>query len=125
MPVAQQSRADPGIARWAQYDSAVLGLKEYWYPVARSRDVRQRRALTICGKKLLLGRRGGRVRALPIAGDIDSEPIPMQARWGILWLWLGAGAPVPLEDDVPAEFLNPGSRIYWRFSLREGNWRYA
>jgi phenylpropionate dioxygenase-like ring-hydroxylating dioxygenase large terminal subunit len=61
----------------------------------------------------------------PIAGKVMLRTFPVQERWGMIWLWPGSRPAGPLEADVPDEFLLPDSRVYARFGLRQGNWRYA
>ncbi|HEY7061826.1 MAG TPA: Rieske 2Fe-2S domain-containing protein [Chloroflexota bacterium] len=50
---------------WPRYDAAVLGFRNYWYPVLFARDLgRKPRSVTICGERIVLVRDGGRVYAL-------------------------------------------------------------
>src|SRR5438132_4389986 len=50
---------------WPRYDAAVLGFRNYWYPVLLSRQVRGRpRAITVCGERIVLVRDRGRLYAL-------------------------------------------------------------
>src|SRR5829696_8883155 len=58
------SRTDVG-ASFPRYSAAVLGFRNYWYPVMLGRDLRRRpRAVTLCGEKIVLVRDQGRVYAL-------------------------------------------------------------
>ncbi len=42
---------------------------------------------------------------------------------GIVWVWIGKGAPVPLEEDVPEEFLDPSVLIFTEVREWPVNWR--
>lgn len=42
---------------------------------------------------------------------------------GIVWVWIGDGQPVPLEEDIPEEFLNPDYLILTDTRLWRVNWR--
>lgn len=42
---------------------------------------------------------------------------------GILWVWVGNGAAVPLEEDVPEEFLDPKVLIFTEVRDWPVNWR--
>ena len=57
---------------WPSYEAAVLGYREYWYPVARSRKVREGRPLPVmvCGERVMLIREQGVVHALGLFGGV-------------------------------------------------------
>jgi nitrite reductase/ring-hydroxylating ferredoxin subunit len=63
---ASESASHESVRRnWPRYDAAALGLRNYWYPVLFSRQLRRRpRAVRLCGERLVLVRDGGRVYAL-------------------------------------------------------------
>ena len=42
---------------------------------------------------------------------------------GIAWVWMGDGDPVPLEEDVPEEFLDPNVHVLTEVQLWPINWR--
>jgi nitrite reductase/ring-hydroxylating ferredoxin subunit len=42
---------------------------------------------------------------------------------GIVWIWMGNGQPVPLEEDVPEEFLDPQILIITGVRVWPVNWR--
>lgn len=42
---------------------------------------------------------------------------------GMVWVWMGEGEPVPLEEDVPEEFLEPGTWILTAIRPWPINWR--
>jgi phenylpropionate dioxygenase-like ring-hydroxylating dioxygenase large terminal subunit len=121
------SREIPGTS-WPRYNAAVLGFREYWYPVMFSRQLRQRpRAISLCGDRLVLGRRGGRVRALAARGPeaASRRVYPAEERAGLIWVYAGDQPPPPVEADVPTELLGPNMVIEGMTQLRKGNWRYA
>ncbi len=60
-----------------------------------------------------------------VCGKVRVRTYPVAERAGLVFVWLGAGAPVPVEDDIPDEFLHPNSAIVGRLTVRQGNWRYA
>jgi phenylpropionate dioxygenase-like ring-hydroxylating dioxygenase large terminal subunit len=61
----------------------------------------------------------------PIRGTLCVRTFPAEERLGMIWVWTGDGDPVPLDDDLPEEFLDPAADIFWRQSDSPGNWRYA
>jgi hypothetical protein len=62
----------------------------------------------------------------PICGKAWARTYPVEERAGLVWIWMGDEAPsVPLEDDMPEDFLQPDAVIVGRISERKGNWRYA
>jgi phenylpropionate dioxygenase-like ring-hydroxylating dioxygenase large terminal subunit len=60
-----------------------------------------------------------------VCGRVRVRTYPIAERAGIVFLWMGKGPPVPVEDDMPDEFLRPDSVIVGRLTIRQGNWRYA
>lgn len=42
---------------------------------------------------------------------------------GIIWVWMGEGEPVPLEEDVPEELLDPHYLIFTAIRVWPINWR--
>ena len=71
-------------ATWPRYEAAVLGFKDYWYPVTWSKHVKEKRplAVTLCGERIMLIREEGRVFALhdrcPHRGVPLSHPLCSQ-----------------------------------------------
>src|SRR5262249_14470507 len=62
----------------------------------------------------------------PICGKVRVRTYPVEERAGLVWIWMGAEAPtVPLEADIPEEFLGPDTVVVGRITDRDGNWRYA
>ncbi len=163
-------------ATWPKYEAAVLGFRDYWYPVTWSRKVTTRPlAVTLLGEKLMLIREAGVVRALhdrcphrgvplshqmsgqefpgtwtccyhgwtfdlatgtlvaaitdgpdsPICGKVAVRTYPVEERLGLVWVWMGRGAPEPLAADVPEEILDPKAVVLGRITHRPGNWRFG
>jgi phenylpropionate dioxygenase-like ring-hydroxylating dioxygenase large terminal subunit len=66
---------------WPRYDAAVLGFRNYWYPVLASRQVgRKPRAVTLCGERIVLVRDGGRVYGLHNRCPHRGVPLSMGRR---------------------------------------------
>ena len=61
----------------------------------------------------------------PILGKVCLRTYPIEERCGLIFVWMGEGEPVPVEDDIPEEFLTDDARVYTRISSTSGNWRYA
>ena len=60
----------------------------------------------------------------PVVGKVRLRTFPVEERKGIVWIWMGRIAPVPLEDDVPRMLLRDGSVVHYRWKVVKGNWRY-
>ncbi|MBM3939724.1 MAG: Rieske 2Fe-2S domain-containing protein [SAR202 cluster bacterium] len=60
----------------------------------------------------------------PVVGKIRLRMYPVEERKGIVWIWMGKGAPAPLEDDVPHLLLREDTMVKSRHNLVYGNWRY-
>src|SRR5687767_14453686 len=53
------------LSSWPRYSAAVLGFRNYWYPVMLARELGKKpRAIKICGEKIALFKEAGRVFAL-------------------------------------------------------------
>jgi phenylpropionate dioxygenase-like ring-hydroxylating dioxygenase large terminal subunit len=61
----------------------------------------------------------------PVTRKACVRTFPCEERAGLVFVWMGEGKPVPVEDDVPAELLRPDARVYPHARLVEGNWRHA
>src|SRR5512132_1863284 len=76
---------------WPKYEAAVLGFRDYWYPVTWSRKVGARPiAVTVLGERIMLIRDKGRVRALndrcphrgvPLSHPMSSREFPGSSTW--------------------------------------------
>jgi phenylpropionate dioxygenase-like ring-hydroxylating dioxygenase large terminal subunit len=57
-------------------------------------------------------------------GKLHARVYPTEERLGLVFVWMGETAPVPLDEDLPAELLDPeltGAR-YLRVKVWEANW---
>lgn len=61
----------------------------------------------------------------PIVGKVSVRTYPVEERIGLIWIWMGEGQPVPVEEDIPEELLEPGVAMQFRITVQEGNWRFA
>ncbi len=158
-----------------RYEAAVLGFRNYWYPITWSRSVgRKPVRVRLLGDPIMLYRERGRVYAFydqcphrgiplsvgrqefagtwscryhgwtfdlesgiltaaltdgpdsPICGKVRARTYPAEDRAGLVWIWMGEGEPsVPVEADIPEEFLKPDAVVCGRITERPGNWRLA
>ena len=159
------------------YNEAVLGFKNYWYPVLRSKQVRRKPvSLTVMKELIVLMRTtSGEVRALTdecahrgtqlsagegcllkgtdtitcpyhgwtydlndgmcvavlpegpeseVPGKIRIRTYPVEERKGIIWIWMGKGDPVPVEDDIPDLIVRDDTIVKFRPLIQYGNWRW-
>ena len=60
-----------------------------------------------------------------VVGKVKLTRYPACERQGVVWVFVGAGEPPPLEADVYPEFLEPGALVGARVFLWKGNWRIA
>ncbi|MDE2765980.1 MAG: Rieske 2Fe-2S domain-containing protein, partial [Chloroflexota bacterium] len=60
----------------------------------------------------------------PVVGKVRIRTFPTEQRKGIVWVWMGRGAPVPLEEDVPYLLLRDDAMVKYRRRTVYGNWRY-
>ncbi len=110
---------------WPRYEAAVLGFRNYWYPVTWSRKVTPRPiAVTVLGEKMALVRDQGRVRARAF-GDVEVRTYPVEERVGVVWVYVGDGPPPPVEDDMPEGLTEPDAVVCARITSRPGNWRFG
>jgi phenylpropionate dioxygenase-like ring-hydroxylating dioxygenase large terminal subunit len=61
----------------------------------------------------------------PICGKVFVRTYPVHEHLGLIWLWMGDGDPVPFEDDVPEELLDPNAVVLGRITHRPGSWRFG
>jgi nitrite reductase/ring-hydroxylating ferredoxin subunit len=157
-----------------RYEAAVLGFRNYWYPVIWSRALgRKPVAIRLLGDQVMLLRDQGKVYGFtdqcphrgiplsvgrqewagtwscryhgwtfdlatgvlkaaltdgpdsPICGKVRVRTYPVEERAGLVWVYGGDGAPPPVEDDIPEQFLAPDTVVCGRITVQQGNWRYA
>jgi phenylpropionate dioxygenase-like ring-hydroxylating dioxygenase large terminal subunit len=100
-------------ATWPKYEAAVLGFKEYWYPVTWSKHVKEGKPtpITLCGERMMLIREQGRVFALhdrcPHRGVPLSHPLCSQEFQGT-WTCGYHGWTFSLEDGVLVAAITDG-----------------
>ncbi|MSQ25170.1 MAG: hypothetical protein EXR49_02685 [Dehalococcoidia bacterium] len=60
----------------------------------------------------------------PLAPKLRSKKYPTAEHRGIVFVWMGETEPVPLEEDLPWEFKDPGMRVtnYSRVKVWGTNW---
>jgi phenylpropionate dioxygenase-like ring-hydroxylating dioxygenase large terminal subunit len=61
----------------------------------------------------------------PICGKVRVKMYPVEERAGLVFVWMGEGPPVAVEQDISGELLEPDAVVVGRVTLRQGNWRYA
>jgi phenylpropionate dioxygenase-like ring-hydroxylating dioxygenase large terminal subunit len=61
----------------------------------------------------------------PVTRKACVRTFPAAERAGLVFLWMGEGKAVPVEDDVPAELMRQDARVYPHARIVEGNWRHA
>ncbi|MEE8519669.1 MAG: Rieske 2Fe-2S domain-containing protein [Dehalococcoidia bacterium] len=157
------------------YEAAEKGFPNYWYPVAISRQIKEKpTAIKFLGEAVAIMRRHGKAYAIAdecahrgtplsigknefpdtdtiacryhgwvydvtngmcvgalaegadsdVVGKIKVRSYPLEERRGIVWLWGGKGAPVPVEKDIPSLLLNSASLVKVRQGVKYGNWRW-
>jgi len=58
---------------------------------------------------------------------------PVEERLGLIWVYMGdaergdtgAFRPPPVETDIPEQLFQPDVMLLGRFTMQQGNWRYA
>src|SRR5690349_18538981 len=95
---------------WPRYAAAELGLRNYWYPVAWSRDVgRKPFALTLCGEPIMLLRERGKLHSL--ADQCPHRGIPLSVgrqEWAGTWSCRYHGWTFDLDSGVLRAALTDG-----------------
>src|SRR5262245_9312355 len=61
----------------------------------------------------------------PIVGKASVQTYPVEDQLGLIWIYMGAGKPPPLREDVPEELFDPKMIRCIRISEQAGNWRFA
>lgn len=59
----------------------------------------------------------------PVVGKVRVRTYPTEQRQGVVFVWMGQGAPVPLEEDIPALILREDAKVKVRYRQVYGNWR--
>jgi hypothetical protein len=120
---SQTSKGRLDWATWPRYEAAVLGFRNYWYPVTWSKHVgAEPSKVVLAGERVWLRREGGRV----VSGGQRSYPV--EERLGMVWLFLGEAGeagPPSVESDIPSELLAGDAVVVGRLTQRHGNWRFG
>ena len=58
-----------------------------------------------------------------VVGKVKVRTYPVEERKGLLWIWMGKMAPVPLEEDVPSLMLRDDTVVRAFYRVHYGNWR--
>ena len=60
----------------------------------------------------------------PFVPKLRNKAYPTRTKFGIVFVWMGETEPVPLEEDLPAEFFDADltGRRYMRTKVWEANW---
>ena len=160
------------------YDTAVLGFKNYWYPIFGAGEVGKKpRGIKVRGEEIVVmrGQKDGKVYALDnecfhrgtllsagrgcefkgtntitcgyhgwtwdletgmcvavlpegvdsrVPGKVKQRSYSIEERKGIVWIWMGDMAPVPLEEDMPNLMTRDDTIVKFRHNVKYGNWRW-
>ncbi len=49
---------------------------------------------------------------------------PVEERLGLIWIWMGQTAPVPVDEDIPNLLLDPKAVVKAFYRVKWGNWRF-
>ncbi len=61
----------------------------------------------------------------PMPGKLRAKTHPTETLKGVVFVWMGKGEPVPIEQDVPEEFFEPATLVFNWTSGWISNWRPA
>jgi phenylpropionate dioxygenase-like ring-hydroxylating dioxygenase large terminal subunit len=56
-------------------------------------------------------------------GRLALRSYPIEERFGIVWIFMGNGAPPPLAEDLPEDMLDDDAVVLGRFSIWKAHWR--
>ena len=59
----------------------------------------------------------------PMVGKIRQRTYPVREFRGFIWIWMGDGEPVPLEEDLPPEISDPANTLFSSVETWNANWR--
>ena len=60
---------------------------------------------------------------LPMPGKVRAKAYPTATRKGIVFVWMGKGAPAPLEESIPEEFFEDDKQVLAWVTSWNANWR--
>ena len=58
----------------------------------------------------------------PMIGKLKARAYPTAEHGGIVYVWMGETAPVPLEEDLPPEILDSRVHFYHHSAIWDANW---
>jgi phenylpropionate dioxygenase-like ring-hydroxylating dioxygenase large terminal subunit len=59
----------------------------------------------------------------PMPGKIRAKAYPTATLKGIVFVWMGKGAPVPLEENIPEDFFQDDKQVLAWNTVWQSNWR--
>ncbi|MBT5455053.1 MAG: Rieske 2Fe-2S domain-containing protein [Rhodospirillaceae bacterium] len=59
----------------------------------------------------------------PMVGKVHQRTYPVREFRDFIWIWMGEGKPVPLEDDLPPEITDPAATLFCSTEKWNANWR--
>ncbi len=59
----------------------------------------------------------------PLVGKVAHRRYPVEEFRGMVWAWMGDGAPVPLLDDLPPEIGDTTTALFSEIQVWQANWR--
>jgi phenylpropionate dioxygenase-like ring-hydroxylating dioxygenase large terminal subunit len=59
----------------------------------------------------------------PMVGKVRQRTYPVREFRGFIWIWMGDGEPVPLEEDLPPEISDPANTLFSTIEIWNANWR--
>lgn len=58
-----------------------------------------------------------------MVGKVRQRTYPVREFRGFIWIWMGDGEPVPLEEDLPPEISDPANTLFSTIEIWNANWR--
>jgi len=164
--------------RETPYDAAVVGFKNYWYPIFSGKEITTKPSgIRVMGEQIVLmrGQKDGKIYAMDdecfhrgtllsvgrgcefkgtntitcgyhgwtydletgmcvavlpegvgsrVPGKVKQRTYPIEERKGIVWIWMGDMAPVPVEEDMPNLMVRDDTIVKLRHDTNYGNWRW-
>jgi phenylpropionate dioxygenase-like ring-hydroxylating dioxygenase large terminal subunit len=59
----------------------------------------------------------------PMPGKIRARAYPTETWKGVVFVWMGKGAPVPIQENIPEEFFQPEKTVLAWNTVWNANWR--
>ena len=61
----------------------------------------------------------------PLVGKIFQKTYPVREFRNIIWIWMGEGEPVPLDEDLPPELTDKSTEVFCEVQTWNANWRHV